>query len=221
MPRKRQRCLKIKDVRFGIEIEVEFPEVKDSYELIDKHRLIRGWTIQHDGSLDNGAEYKPKDRNKLHYNEDCIDQIKEIIGLIRAHKGTIRPTCGLHIHVDMSKFTHREVVNIVKAFIDKQYYIYKQFNIIKSRMSSTAQKIPHSVKHLISERIVENLSKDKEVDYGEKNEYFTDRYYGLNLQSLSLHNTIEFRLFNGTIQPGRIKKYIKWCLEFCLENRKG
>ena len=42
----------LSNIRFGIEIEVEFPLVKDSYELIDKNRLIRGWEIDYDGCFD-------------------------------------------------------------------------------------------------------------------------------------------------------------------------
>lgn len=65
MSRKIKRNLK--NVRFSIEMEVEFPDSKDSQKLINKHRLIRGWEIDYDGSLDNGAEYRPKDRNKLYW----------------------------------------------------------------------------------------------------------------------------------------------------------
>ena len=42
----------LSNIRFGIEIEVEFPLVKDSYELIEKNRLIRGWEIDYDGCFD-------------------------------------------------------------------------------------------------------------------------------------------------------------------------
>jgi hypothetical protein len=102
-------------------MEVEFPDTKDSQKLIDKHRIIRGWTIDTDGSLDNEAEYKTLDRNHLFWKEDCFDQIKEIIGLIKAHRGKIKDkTCGLHVHIDMKNFKNEEIVNIIKAFIYKQ-----------------------------------------------------------------------------------------------------
>ena len=208
----------IKKIRFGIEIEVEFPEAKDSYNLIEKHRIIPGWTIGYDGSLDNGAEYKPTDKNKLYFTEDSIDQIKEIIGLIKAHRGNIRPTCGLHIHIDMSKFKNKEIINIIKSFIRTQNYIYKDFNIVKSRIRETASKIPRKILKKLNTKIINKLLKKETVNHSE--DYFMNRYYGLNLTSLSDHNTLEFRLFNGTIQVRRIRKYIKWCLKFCLENKK-
>ena len=206
----------INKLRFGIEIEVEFPHTKDSLVLIAKHRIIRGWEIDNDGSLENGAEYKPKDNNKLYYNEDCIDQIKEIIGLIKAHRGNIKPSCGLHIHIDMKNFTNKEICNIVKAFINRQDKIYRKFNVLKIRQDETAQKIPINIKRVIKEKIIQEI-KDNECR--NNNNYFQDRHYGLNLLSLNEHNTLEFRFFNGTIQPKKIQSYLYWLLNFCLNNK--
>ena len=216
MTNKKERTLE--NVRFGVEIEVEFPTVKDSMLLIQKHRIIKGWEMDSDGSLDNGAEYRPKNRNKLYFNEDCEDQIKEIIGLIKAHRGTIRPTCGLHIHIDTSKFTNKEIVQIIKKFIIKQDGLYRKFRVLKHRIETSAMKIPKSIKTKINSNIVDKLYDE---DYFETNvDYFKHRHYGLNITSLNTHNTLEFRLFNGTIQVRNILNYIKWTIEFCIKDLK-
>ena len=177
----------IDNIRFAVEIEVEFPSVKDSYDLIAKNRLIRGWEMDMDGSLDNGAEYRALDKNKLYWNEDCIDQIKEIIGLIKAHKGHIRPTCGLHVHVDMKNFTNREILHIMRNFTKKQNKIYKKFKVLKSRYE-TAQKISNDSIKKLNVYIIKKIKKAKTE--------FEDKYYGLNINSLGIHNTLEFRFFN-------------------------
>jgi len=208
---------KLEKIRFGVEIEVEFPDTKDSSDLINKHRLIRGWTVDYDGSLDNGAEYKPKDSNKLYIKEDTIDQIKEIIGLIKAHKGTIRPTCGFHVHVDMSKFTSKEIVNIVKAFIEEQDKIYKDFKVIKSRYQ-TARKLPKSWRNKVTEKSIRALKHSK---YNNMYTEFNDRYYGLNISALENHGTLEFRFYNGTIQARKIIGHVKWAINFCIRNCKN
>jgi len=209
----------INKLRFGIEIEVEFPHTKDSYVLIAKHRIIRGWEMDYDGSLDNGAEYRPKEKNRLYYNEDCIDQIKEIIGLIKAHRGNIKPSCGLHIHVDMKNFTNKEICNIIKTFIKKQDTIYRRFKVLKIRQDDSAQKIPVNIKKIVKEKIIQEI-KDTGQSSND-NSYFNDRHYGLNLLSLNEHNTLEFRFFNGTIQSKRIKSYLCWVLNFCLNGAKS
>ena len=193
-----KKTRELNNVRFGLEIEAEFPEHKDSFKLIKKHRIIRGWECDFDGSLSNGAEYRGKDRNKLYYNEDCIDQIKEIIGLIKAHRGHVKPSCGSHVHIDMTRFSNEEIINIVKAFIKRQYYIYKYFNVLKNRAKETTKKIPTSVLRTLNTKVIENIKSQDTREYDDN--YFSSKYWGLNLQSLHSHHTLEFRIFNGAIR---------------------
>jgi hypothetical protein len=219
MPRPKTKR-NFENIRWSIEIECEFPNKKDSQKLIQKHRIIRGWELDHDGSLDNGAEYRPKDRNKLYWNEDSIDQIKEIIGLIKAHRGHIKGgTCGFHVHIDMSKFSNREICNIIKTYIRQQNKFCKEFNMLKCRLDY-AQKIPKETIKYLTENNIQKI-KDNEVEQDTKCEYLVERHYQCNAQSLYRHGSLEFRLFNGTIQIRRIKAYIKWCIEFCLKNAGG
>jgi len=206
---------KLEKIRFGVEIEVEFPKEKDSWDLIQRNKVIAGWSMDYDGSLNNGAEYKPKDKNHLYYNDESMTQIKEIIALVKVHKGNIRPTCGLHIHVDMKQFNNKEIINIVKAFIRKQDDIIKKFKVLKFRLSEQ-RKIHKRIIKKLNIKTIRNIKKGKNLT----EDFFNDRYYLLNIQSLHEHKTLEFRLFNGTIQPSKIKKYIKWALEFCIRNSK-
>jgi len=205
----------LEKIRFGVEIEVEFPKEKDSWDLIQRNKVIAGWSMDYDGSLNNGAEYKPKDKNYLYYNDESMTQIKEIIALVKVHKGNIRPTCGLHIHVDMKQFNNKEIINIVKAFIRKQDDIIKKFKVLKFRLSEQ-QKIHKNIIKKLNVNTIRNIKKGKNLT----EDFFNDRYYLLNIQSLYEHKTLEFRLFNGTIQPSKIKRYIKWALEFCIRNSK-
>jgi len=212
-----KKTRELNNIRFGLEIECEFPEHKDSFKLIKKHRIIRGWEMDFDGSLENGSEYRPKDKNKLYYNEDCFDQIKEIIGLIKAHRGHVLPSCGGHVHIDMTKFTNEEIINIVKAFIKRQYYIYNYFNVLKNRAKETTKKVPTSVLRTLNTKVIENI-KTQNITYNE--DYFSSKYWGLNLQALHQHNTLEFRVFNGSVSINEIKKNIKWAIEFCIKYAK-
>lgn len=218
--RRKQTNRSLSLVRFGVELEVEFPHSKDSQKLIAKHRLISGWEIDFDGTLDNGAEYRPKNKNKLFWNEDCFDQIKEIIGLIKAHRGNIKgSTCGLHVHVDMKQFSNSEIVNIIKTFIKEQGKIYRQFRIIPSR-KEYAQKIPIEVIKQLTIKRIQDLRRYQDInDYDSG--YFTDRHYAVNILSLNKHGTMEFRLFNGSLKINQIKKAIKFAIQFCLKHAKG
>lgn len=208
---------KLTNIRFGIEIEAEFPTKEDSWKLIKRNKIIQGWELDMDGSLNNGAEYKPKDKNKLYFNKETYTQIKEVIALIKVHKGHVRPTCGLHIHVDMSKFTNEEIKNIIEAFILKQFKIIKKFKVCKARLEETAEKIPKDTLKILNKENIEKVRNNKVFPEGD---YFQNRHFLLNLQALEEHGTLEFRLFNGTIVPDKIRRYIKWSIKFCLDNAK-
>ncbi len=216
--------LNLEDVRFSIEIEVEFPNTENSEELINKHRVIPGWEMDYDGTLDNGAEYRPKKRNKLHFTTDSLTQITEIIALIKAHKGRIRPSCGFHIHIDTKYFSNKDIVSIVKRFISRQDYIVKKFNTLKNRLKSQSCKVPKEVYDKITPEMITQIKRGNNFSRYEDNytgdlSYFTERHFALNLQALEAHGTLEFRLFNGTIQYRRIRNYVKWTIQFCINNR--
>jgi hypothetical protein len=217
--------LTLETLRFSPEIEVLFPNKENSQALIDKHRVIKGWMIDTDWSLQNdrgelaGAEYRPKKSTKLYYNKDSFDQIKEIIGLIKAHSGKVTKLCGGHLHVDASKLSDMQICNIVKAFIKLQPEIIKQFTPLKSRLQKHTRKIPTRVLKLITPKIIKKIRLGTIPENYVDCEYFNDRYFMLNLQSLNEHGSLEFRFFNGSIQIRTIKRNIKWCLEFILNNK--
>jgi len=206
----------INNTRFGLEIEVEFPNKKDSQMLIDKHRVIRGWEIAYDGSLSNGAEYRPKKTNKLYWSDDSCDQLAEILGLIKAHKGKVSINCGVHVHIDMKRFTNKEIVKIVHNYIKKQSIIYKKFKPYRDRIEY-AHKIPKNILKDLDEDILKHVKKNN-YNLLSRDDYYADKHYSLNILALKAHNTLEFRIFNGTTDIKKIKKYIKFCLNFCIKN---
>ena len=121
----------------------------------------------------------------------------------------------MHCHIDMSNFTDTQIVNIIKNFILQQKKIKKDFVILKSRLTSNAQYIPKNMLKILTPFIVKRTRKKTPIIH--RYSYLSDRYYMLNLQSLNQHNTLEFRLSNGTVQFRKIRHYIKWCLEFCIK----
>lgn len=215
---KKSRIKSLEKIRFGIEIEVEFPEKKDSVKLIEQHRVTPGWEMDFESTLDNGAEYRPKDRNKLYFNEDSMVQIKEILALIKVHKGSIRPSCGVHCHVDMRLFSDKEIVNIIRAFVRDQDKIIREFYVLKNRLLDASKKIPKKAAKEITPEIVRSLREHRFVN--NSNKYFQERFFLLNVTSLGRYGTLEFRLSNGTIQIRKIKHYIKWVIEYCIEHAK-
>ncbi len=177
-----------KNIRFSPEIEVEFPRDIDIGKF---EETIEGWEIDFEYSLDHGLEYKPKKGNHLYYNQKSLNQIKKLLKLLKKHKCKMKSTCGLHIHIDITGFSKNKTNKIISKFIRYQDKIMKQFKVKRSRLTY-CEKLICSCKE-------ENIYSSK----------------GTAL-SVSGFNTIEFRLFNGTLDYKTISKSIKWALQFII-----
>jgi hypothetical protein len=217
------KLVDIKKIRFAVEIEVEFPHSKDSQKLIDRHRVLEGWEIDYDGSLENGAEYRPKNGNHLYWNEESLTQLKEILALIKVHRGKVMKTCGLHIHINCKNFTDKQILEIVKEFIHKQRYIVKRFDVHPDRLEDTCKLLPRENLNKVTEKQIHNFRKQTEMwAYQGYNGLLDEKYNACNISHLRSgdYGTIEFRLFDATLSYKKLKEQIYWTLTFikdCLE----
>jgi len=217
---KKEKIIKLIDItkiRFGIEIEVEFsnPELGD--KLIKRHKVLDGWTIDYDGSLDGGAEYRPKNSNHLYWNEETLMEIKEILALIKCHRGKVSKRCGLHIHIDCKHFSDKQILFIIKEFIACQKYIVKTFEVHPDRLKETCQLLPREGISKLSEIQIHNFRKQsQEWNYDGYDGLLDEKYQALNISHLAKGNysTLEFRLFDSTLSYKKLKAQIKWTLEF-------
>jgi len=225
MKKKNNKDIRLYDytkLRFAVEIEVEFPNSKDSNKLIDRHKLLTGWEIDYDGSLDNGAEYRPKNSNHLHWNEEGLTQLKEILALIRVHRGRVSKNCGLHVHINCKKFTDKQIATIIHEFVHKQRFFIKKFNVHKDRVDSMCKLLPKENLQKVTQKIIHRFRNDDKGWGFSEYSYFDEKYYSLNASHLKKgeYGTLEFRLYNATLNYKKLKEQILFTLQFvrdCLE----
>jgi hypothetical protein len=211
------KLVNIKKIRFAVEIEVEFPHSKDSQKLIDRHRVLEGWEIDYDGSLENGAEYRPKNSNHLYWNEESLTQLKEILALIKVHRGKVMKTCGLHIHINCKNFTDRQILFIIKEFIACQKYIVKTFEVHPDRLEDTCKLLPKENLNKLTEKQIHNFrNQTNEWGYSGYDALLDEKYRALNVSHLRKgdYGTLEMRLFDSTLSYKKLIYQIKWSLEF-------
>ena len=211
------KLIDIKKLRFAIELEVEFPHSKDSQKLIDRHHVLDSWEIDYDGSLDNGAEYRPKNKNHLHWNEESLMQIKEILALIKVHRGRVNKNCGLHIHINCRNFSDKQIVFIIKEFIACQRYIVKTFEVHPDRLESTCRLLPRENLQKLTEKQIRDFRKQtNKWNYSGYNALMEEKYNALNIGHLREgdYGTLEFRLFDSTLSYKKLKSQIEWTLNF-------
>lgn len=204
------------NLRFSVELEVEFPEKIEVDTLRTRYRkLLNSWTCVTEGSLDNGIELKPKDNNKLYFNTESFQEIGEILHLIRKYKGkTDGIKCGGHFHIDAKKFTSEELIKIVKEMIARQRFLARDLKVRKDRLEQYCKFIKKSDIKGLTIEVLDNYRNDKS-QYGIV-EFLDSKYFVLNFNSLQQYGTIEFRIPNGQKYVRDIKRTLKYLYEFLI-----
>ena len=231
--------------RFGIEIEMTGITRKKAAEVIAeyfgtesfylgtyyktygaKDRQGRTWKATYDSSIiaqkksggrtvQAADEYKCEVVSPILTYEDMAD-LQEIIRQLR-HKGAfVNSQCGIHIHVDASRYTPQTLRNLVNIIASKEDILYKALRIDPARLR-WCQKTNEKLIEAINRRKPQTMEALKDIWYagstrGRDEHYNDTRYHGLNLHSTFTKGTVEFRLFNSTTHAGEIKAYIQFCL---------
>ena len=231
--------------RFGIEIEMTGITRKKAAEAIAeyfgtesfylgtyyktygaKDRQGRTWKATYDSSIiaqkKSGGrtvraadEYKCEVVSPILTYEDMAD-LQEIIRQLR-HKGAfVNSQCGIHIHVDASRYTPQTLRNLVNIIASKEDILYKALRIDPARLR-WCKKTNEKLIETINRRKPQTMEALKDIWYagstrGRDEHYNDTRYHGLNLHSAFTKGTVEFRLFNSTTHAGEVKAYIQFCL---------
>ncbi len=156
----------------------------------------------------------------LNYKD--IEDLQEIIRLLRKEGAFVNKTCGIHIHIGARKFTPAKLRNLANIFTAHEDLLYKALEVDSSHRN-TCYCEKTSINFIDKINKSSSLTDDDlaEAWYGanraivevrKKKHYDDSRYHGLNLHAFWQKRTVEFRLFNSTLHAGKIKAYIQFCL---------
>ena len=160
-------------------------------------------------------EYKCEVVSPILTYEDMAD-LQEIIRRLRHSGAFVNSQCGIHIHVDASRYTPQTLRNLVNIIASKEDILYKALRIDPARLR-WCKKTNEKLIETINRRKPQTMEALKDIWYagstrGRDEHYNDTRYHGLNLHSTFTKGTVEFRLFNSTTHAGEIKAYIQFCL---------
>lgn len=231
--------------RFGIEIEMTGITRKKAAEVIAeyfgtesfylgtyyktygaKDRQGRTWKATYDSSIiaqkksggrtvQAADEYKCEIVSPILTYEDMAD-LQEVVRRLRHSGAFVNSQCGIHIHVDASRYTPQTLRNLVNIIASKEDILYKALRIDPARLR-WCKKTNEKLIEAINRRKPQTMEALKDIWYagstrGRDEHYNDTRYHGLNLHSTFTKGTVEFRLFNSTTHAGEIKAYIQFCL---------
>lgn len=139
-----------------------------------------------------------------------------VIDVVKALGGIVNSTCGLHVHIDKPDSVE-DIYTLFKRFYVEQDNIFKFFDVQDFRLNKYCKP------YVLEQGLDENLKFDTEEDFlnflyenfaESKDNKRSIRYHALNFYSLLQHNTIEFRIFNSTLNRVEIAKILDWILHF-------
>ena len=181
------------DRRVGIEVELE--------NITNRH-TSQWWDCIRDDSLrNNGREFVFK---RPVAGVDVEKAIRGLVKMLRSESQQVSIRTSTHIHVDVRDFSVEQLGNLILLYAACESYIYtlggkhRYDNIYCPGMTSSQQL----------------LSQAAEIVSG-SNSTILDKlhrwckYSGLNLGSIPVHGSVEFRMFEGYSTPHLLTQWVK------------
>lgn len=228
-------------LKFGLEIEYAGNPADVAREMeqsglpfLDRRREYSGfshthWTLKRDGSVGAGGELvsPPLDFD----NPSERAQVTTAVLAMQRAGAMPHNDAGIHIHVEAShedgtKFTPREAAAAVRFFHKFQDIIYR---IASSGWTKMRPKTNYyaPIDTDMATKMMKVRSEDqlRRAWYGDvrphTDHYDNSRYKGINLHSYFQIGTIEFRVFNSSVNPDRIQAYVALCAAIIRDVRNG
>ena len=175
----------------GVELEIDKGgEIDENAEtLLDiANRCKNHIYCKHDGSIDNGFEMVSHPMSlEYHTNEmNWLDVFNSAVSMdYRSHQTN---TCGLHIHVNRSAFGKdiEEQEDVISRIV---YFVENHWN----ELLKFSRRTEETINRWASRYGISTTAKDTYKNAKDKQ---MGRYVAVNLEN---YNTVEFRIFKGTL----------------------
>lgn len=187
------------------------------------------WTVKRDASVRNGGELvSPPMEFTDQASRDSVD--RAVACLRRAGARPIADA-GIHVHIESTNFTPKEISSVTRVWSRYEDAIYRLASsgwaTLRNGARNYARKLTQEQKTgLASARSVTALQRayyqtSGDLSYTVRNHGHGARYYGLNLHSHWYRGTIEFRVFNSSVNSERVQMYIALCHAIMTDAKAG
>jgi truncated hemoglobin YjbI len=194
---------------------------KIGYEVRDKQNRV--WQVVYDGSINssNGLEntrcelvtpilYSDTDKD--------LDELCRLVDTIKGNGGYTNDSCGLHVHVGAGDMNGQGLKNLLNLFYSRQNDLFQRFNVKAGRAKLYCKKTRYELIKKLNQKTIgnkfflkQNIKRAWYEGAKTDDDKLETRYHALNFHCLYSNKTVEFRLFNGTLDSKKIKAYAKLC----------
>lgn len=196
------------NMTFGIEIETIAPDSAlqhDGLRIGMYHHGIQvpylpeGWKAERDGSIGASRGGHPCEIvSPVLRGAEGLAQVAEVVRTLEARGHRVNITCGVHVHVGWSRSLPAETLARLVTIVS---YLEKGLYAITGTKSRERGRYCGGVR---------KYGNDKDA----KPALDHNRYHALNLTNLArgARETVEFRVFSGSLNATKILGWIQVCL---------
>jgi hypothetical protein len=186
-----------------------------SDEVVVIDRRGRRWAAVPDGSLSHRQHAEVVTPI---LSEEDIPELQQVVRAVKSAGARVDASTGIHIHIDGAPFDGRAVRNLIKLFYKQELLIFAAFGVSLARRGHFCKDTDEEFIKALDRRSPKTKEELNALWYGRARrpgslyKYDPTRYRALNLHSLFFRGTIEFRLFEGTLNSEEVKAYIDFVL---------
>lgn len=153
---------------------------------------------------------------------DDIETVEKIVIALKNAGAITNRSTGIHIHIGAETLNAHLISNLVNIVAKKEDLLYKALHIYKEREDEHCKRIDKDFLEDLNRESPETIAEFKKLWYKKYNGDVNDpqhesRFHGLNLHSLFTKGTLEFRWFNSTLEPKKIREYIHLCMALVIQ----
>lgn len=223
--------------KFGLEVEFQGSTERVLAELVSRglaqSRSMSNysqnsdtyWIVKGDASVERGGELVSPPL--LMDDPDQRGQVAKAVEALTAAGVQPHQTAGIHVHINASDLDGKQVVGVARTFTKFEDQIYRiassgwltvrNYRWCKPIERATVEKI---AKARTKEQLATAWYGAREAHHMSGHGHHS-RYHGLNLHSYFYRGTIEFRIFNSSINIKRIEAYIILAMAIVQDGRDG
>lgn len=170
-----------------------------------KDNAGRVWKILRDTSIRAEGDGEQCELVTPILNWDDIETLQEIVWNLRRAGAKVNWSCGQHVHIGAAGMTAAMIRNLVNTVASREELFYKALNVDDDWKRRYCRPVEERFLTELNEKKPETLDELKKIWYGDGNghseHYDYSRYHAINLHATFTKGTVEFRFFNGTLEP--------------------
>lgn len=163
------------------------------------HSTRRHWKIVSDSSLQGRDSFEIV--SPVLQGQAGLDELKKVCEALKECNAYINKSCGLHIHFDATQMKISQWKNLILNYQKLEPVIDSFMPASRRGNNNTFCKSLGNISELASK--VKRATTVRSLQ-----QIVSSRYFKLNLQSFTRHNTVEFRHHSGTIEFEKIHNWV-------------